>query len=79
MKLRQPGEVLQVEEEVTTYLSFSGPFCHFSSSSLQESSDFLQDYFNVKLTLNQEHSEAPTYIVFLNEENFTGSQVSYGD
>lgn len=79
MKLKQPEEALYVEEEVTTYLSFSGPFCHFSSSSLQESSDFLQDCFHLKLVLNQEHSEPPTYIVFLSEENFAGSQISCGD
>lgn len=40
------------------YNSFSGPFCQFSSSSLQGSPGFFQDCFNVRLTLNQEHSKS---------------------
>lgn len=58
MKLKAPGEVLLEEWEATIYNSFSGPFCQFSSSSLQGSPGFFQDCFNVRLTLNQEHSKS---------------------
>lgn len=37
MKLKAPGEALLEEREAAIYNSFSGLFCQFSSSSLQES------------------------------------------
>lgn len=47
-KMKAPGDPLLEDQEVTIYNPSSGLFCHFSSSSLQES----QGSFKIVSMLN---------------------------